>query len=55
MIQIIFAIIYLAIGVTVRLTQSDTMETLIVWCMCIIIANIYLASLFVSQKDKEGV
>ena len=54
MIHIIFAIVWLAIGVTVRLTMPDTIENHVSWATCMIIANVYLASLFVLGKDKNN-
>jgi hypothetical protein len=53
MIHIIFAIVWLAIGVTVRLTMPDTIENHVSWATCMIIANVYVASLFVASKDKD--
>jgi len=54
MIHIIFAIVWFAIGVTVRLTLPDTIENHVSWATCMIIANVYLATLFVSGKDKSN-
>ena len=54
MIHIIFAIIWLAIGVTVRLTTPDTIENHVSWATCMIIANVYIAAQFVLGKDKNN-